>query len=343
MAAKGKRPSYRDHAPALKALVPGGKLAADAKVIFLCGPSEYLLNFSIERLRKAATKSGMTAQTLEAASLNEANLSALTSQASLFEPSALYVLRRVEQAKSLGKVLKQIPKADALANHLLLVNQGEGPLAPLRAELDRLGARWVPCFEPWANELPEAVQAIADAHGLKLQADAVQLLIDANGLDLVKHRNEIAKLAFLIPEATTPLTAAMIAPHLGMLREDDAFQLDRLLLQKQGAKAQALASGLLARGEKGLGLVSILAGHCRNSLKIGAALADGKSFDQLAGLVRLPPFIIKNYAQSLGRSMDPRPYTKALQLCQEADRLMKSSPVREELILSQIIETLAGC
>jgi hypothetical protein len=50
---------------------------------------------------------------------------------------------------------------------------------------------------------------------------------------------------------------------------------------------------------------------------------------------------IKNYAQALGRSMDPRPYTKALLLCQEADRLMKSSTVREELLLSQIIDVLA--
>lgn len=343
MAGKGKKPAYRDHAPALKSLVSGGKLAVDAKVILIYGPSEYLLNFSIERLRKAATKSGMTAQTLEAASLNEASLISLTSQASLFEASSLYVLRRVEQAKSLAKLLKQIPKAETLTNHLVLGLQSEGPLAPLRAELERLQARFIPCFEPWPSDMQEAVQTIADSLGLRLASDAVHLLIDANGQDLVKHRNEIAKLAFLIPDAATPLTAAQIAPHLGMLREDDAFQLGRLLLQRQGAKAQALTSGLLARGEKGLGLVAILASHCRNSLKIGAALADGKNPDQMLGLVRLPPFLIKNYAQSLGRSMDPKPYTKALVLCQEADRLMKSTKVSEELLLGRIIEALAGC
>lgn len=341
--AKGKRPGYRDHAPALKAVLSQGKLAADAKVVCIYGTSEYLLNHSIERVRKAAGRSGMTTQTLEAATLNDTNWPALTSQASLFEPASLYVLRRAEQAKTLPKLLKAVAKRDALANHLVLVVQGEGPGGPLKTELDRLKATPIPCFEPWPSEMPEAVQAIADTLGLRLAHDAVQLLIDANGQDLVKHRNELQKIAFLIPGADAALTAAELSPHLGMLREDDAFQLDRLLLQKQGAKAQALVSGLLARGERGLGLLAILAGHCRSSLKLGTALAEGKSPDQLVGLVRLPPFIIKSYAQSLGRSMDPRPYAKALLLCQDADRQMKSSSVSEELLLSQIIEVLAGC
>lgn len=341
--AKGKRPSYREHAPALKVLVPGGKLASDAKVVCVYGSSEYLLNHSVEKLRKGALKAGMSYQSLEAAQLDETTLTALTSQASLFEPATLYVLRRVEQAKNLAKLLKLVDSGASLANHLVLVLLGEGPQTGLKSELDRLKSKVVPCFEPWPSEMPEAVQAIADSLGLRFAADAVQLLVDAHGNDLVKHRNEIQKLAFLLPNAERSLTAGEIAPHLGMLREDDAFQLDKLLLQRQGAKAQALVSGLLSRGEKGLGLVSILAGHCRNCLKLGAALADGKTPDQLTGLVRLPPFIIKNYAQSLGRSMDPKPYAKALLLCQDADRLMKSTPVREELLLSQIIEALAGC
>lgn len=341
--AKGKRPGYRDHAPALKAVLAHGKLAADAKVVCIFGTSEYLLNHSIERVRKAATRSGMTTQTLEAATLTDVSWPALTSQASLFEPASLYVLRRAEQAKNLPKLLKSVTKSDALANHLVLVVQGEGPGGPLKTELDRLKAVAIPCFEPWPSEMPEAVQAIADALGVRLAHDAVQFLIDANGQDLVKHRNELQKIAFLIPGSESALTAAQVAPHLGMLREDDAFQLDRLLLQKQGAKAQALVSGLLARGEKGLGLLAILAGHCRNSLKLGTALAEGKSPDQLVGLVRLPPFVIKSYAQALGRSMDPRPYARALSLCQDADRQMKSSSVSEELILSQIVEVLAGC
>ncbi len=340
MATKGKKPAFRDHAPALRTVLASGRLVDACKVILVYGSSEYLLNHTVDTVRRAAVKAGFASQTLEAPSLNEATMTSLTSQASLFEPASFYLLRRVETAKNLAKLLRMIGKPEGLANRLCLIHQGEAPAAALLTELARLEGRVVPCFDPWPNELPEAVQQIAGALGLKLAADAVQLLIEINGTDLVKHRNELAKLDFLIADRSTPLTAEVVAPHLGLLREDDTRQLEQLLLQKQGAKAHALSTSLLARGEKPLSLLAILTSHCRHSLRIGSALASGQPVENAVRF--LPSFVVKTYAQHLGRSFDRKRYAEALEICAKTDVLLKSTPISEELLIGRVIDVLVA-
>lgn len=337
MSAKaGKKGSFRDYLAAAK------DLGGDA-VTLVYGSSEHLMHRTVDLIRARATKDGVPAVSLEAASITEATLQAMGGQASLFEPATLYVIRRVEQAKSLPKLLKGAAAGKDLANKLVFVYKGDSPVAPLKAELKRMGAREVPCFDPWPNELPQVVGELAKDAGLKLKADAVQLLVETNGGDLVKQANEITKLALLTRsggDATAPLGAADVAPHLGMLREDDAFQLDKLLLAKQWAKAHALAASLLARGEKGLAVLGIIAGHCRNVVRIADALASGVPAHDLGARVKMPPFLIKTYAQGVGR-VDPRRYLRALELCRETDRILKSAPISEELVIARLIDALA--
>ena len=126
-------------------------------------------------------------------------------------PAHMEAARRLlaDMPADLREAARTADGVQALVCALLL---GEGPQTGLKSELDRLKAKAVPCFEPWPSEMPEAVQAIAESLGLRFAADAVQLLIDAHGNDLVKHRNEIQKLAFLMPNAERSLTASEMMP-----------------------------------------------------------------------------------------------------------------------------------
>lgn len=342
-----KRAAFREYVAALqKELGEGPELPPQATVLMVYGSSEYLLGRTLDLIRKRATAGGMPQATMEASAVTEAVVTQIAGQSSLFDPASLYVLRRVEQAKSLPKLLKNVP-ATGSANRLVLVYRGDSPPAPLRTELTRLKCRMIPCFEPWPNEVPQVVGLISQdlgAKNFKLKADAVNLLMELNGADLGKHANELAKLSLLFKDAAAPLGASDIAPHLGMLRDDDAFQLDRLLLQKDFAKAQALVTNLFARGEKGIALLGILAGHCRNVLKITDAQARGVPGPELAGVVRLPPFILKTYTQHLGSGanrVETGRYARALALCQETDKLLKSSSTPDELLIVRVIDALA--
>jgi len=340
MAARvGRKASFRDHAGALHALYEGSGLAARPRALVVYGTSEFLLNRSIETLRARAVAGGAVAASIEATTLTEPTLHALCSQTSLFEPETFYVIRRCEQARKLPKQLELAPAGAGLGNRLCFVYKGESLPAALRNELGRLDAKAIPCFDPWPSEMKEVITTLSASLGLKLKPDAVQLLIDTGGADLVKQHNELRKIALIVAgEEVRPLTAADLAPYLGMLREDDAFQLDRLLLARQWAKALTLTDNLLQRGEKELALLGILASHCRNVIRV----AEARSLppDRLAASVRLPAFILKTYTQHIGPRTDTRAYARALALCQETDVLLKSTPISGGLLLARIIDTL---
>ncbi len=340
-----RKVSFRDHLAAIKDLRSNG---AAWPVVCVVGTSDFLAQRTVDILRQQAEATGAHCSSLEAVSLQETTVVSLGSQSSLFEPATLYVLRRCEQAKEkLPKLLHQLPPPTQLANRLCLVYRGESLPAALRTELDRLGAKQIGCFDPWPNELSQVLEHIASDHELALQADASELLLQTHGTDLAKLNNEIAKLRWIIAPAPgdasaprRPLAAATIAPHLGLLREDDAFTLDRLLLQRKWPQAQALSTALLARGEKALALLGIVAGHCRHALLVSEALARGVPQHDVGTAVRLSPTTLKAYLQAFGRSTDTRPYLQALHLCQETDVRLKSGRIDEGLLIGRIIATL---
>ncbi len=339
-----KKPVFRDWQAAAGTIGQGERLTAAKGFVCIYGTSEFLLNHTVALARRhAADTLGLAVTGLEAPTLNPGTFNNLLGQASLFDPATAYVIRRAEQLKSLGTLLKAVKGKDPTPNLLLFVHKGEGPLAAAKTELERLGAGVVPCFDPYDNEVPLLARQLAKARGINLAGAAAELLLDSTGTDLGRLDNELQKLGLIFADRAgkgVEISAAEVAPHLGMLREDDAFQLDRLLLARQTAKAHALAGSLLRRGDKGLALVGILASHCRNALRCIDLMGRGVSPGELPSALRLPPFIAKNYAQAL-RGADPRRYARGLSRCQEADVFLKTSRLSEDLCLAYVLEALA--
>lgn len=344
-AAFPKKATFRDWQAAAGTIGQGERLAKEQGFLCIYGTSEFLLNHTVELARRyAGEKLGFPITAVEAPSLDAASFQNLLGQGSLFDPATAYVIRRCEQQKSLGAILKTVQGKTPTANLLILVHKGEAPLAATKTELERLGAGVVPCFDPYANEVPMLARQLAKARGINLAGAAAELLLDTVGAELGKLDNELEKLALIFADRVgkgTEISVQDVAPHLGMLREDDAFQLDRLLLGRQLAKAHALTGSLLRRGEKGLSLLGILASHCRNSLRCIELMGKGLGPSELTGALRpLPPFLVKIYAQSL-RGADPRRYARALARCQEADVFLKTSRMSDDLCLAYVLEALA--
>ena len=337
-----KHGSYRDHVTAVKPLLSGKSLSVVPRLIVLYGTSDLLLNETARLLRERAMTCQAATTNLEATAINEAMLAAMTKQSSLFEATSFYLIRRTESAKSLAKIMGSQRDFDSSGNHLCFVYQGDSIAAALKTVLTKKKAVLVPCFVPWPNEIPQVIDSLAEQIGLKLLPEAVQLLISANGDDLAKNHNELRRLLCIFGPDTGPLGAADLSPHLGLLRENDSVQLERLLLQKQWAKAYALTANLIARGEKALPLVALLANHCRTAIKLTAATERGVSPQALATAANVPPFVVKTYQPYLSRMTNPMPYEKALGLCQEADHLLKSERFSEDLVVTRIIDAIAS-
>ena len=114
------------------------------------------------------------------------------------------------------------------------------------------------------------------------------------------------------------------------------------MLGRHWAKVQALDDNLLHRGEKPTALLGILANHCRNTLRIAEALRCGARPQDLgaAGL-RMPPFLVKTYAQQL-QGADPRRYARALIQCRSVDALLKSTPLADTLQIASVLAVLGA-
>lgn len=323
-----KRGSIRDFKSDLAAFEKHGSLH-----LFVYGSCEYLTKLALGRFKATCDQAGVaTACSLEAATVDEEQWASLMDQPAFFEPASLYVLKRCEQAKQLLKLVQQMKSAGNSLNRACFLFGGDAPPVALKNALAKAGIPMVACLEPWPNEIPPLVQDMAKELALPLTGDAVDLLVAASGTDLTTLANELRKLALILDGEAGPFSAKLVAPHLGMLREDDAFELANLLLARQWSKAHALAGALLERGESALALIGIIANHCRNAARIAAGAPQTE--------IRLPPSVYKSYAKACYRQ-DPAPFAKALERCRQVEMLLKSSRVSEELMLASVIDALA--
>ena len=348
-----QKAAYRDHISALREVLGHQPWP---RVILIQGGCTYLVESALAKVRKAARDQGVTTLVLEGSQLTASDLAVLGGQGALFEPKALLIVRRSEAAKSLPKILAELPAlaADPQADGgstLCLVHGSDTVGADLKAALQRHELATVPCATPWPSDLPQVVMAQSQAHGLALAADAVRLLVAAHGDDLIKHDNELRRIALIwsAPGASaqrrsTPMTAEELLPHLGMLRQDEALRLGDHLLRQEWPMAHIVVHDLLERGESPLAVLGVIAGFCRRALRTLAALERGAPLAEVAQAVKLPPSFAKIYAQHLSAKparWRPRPLLAALELCQQSDMRLKSTAICEQLIIADVLTTLA--
>jgi DNA polymerase III delta subunit len=309
------------------------------------GSSEVLMEYAI-----AETKSHFSGQDFQVTSIEAGSwlkTEFLLDQANLFEPTNLYIVTRCENIRTWPQWFKKtypkgvVPHAET--HKIVFMYHAERPPEALIKELKKHQSPTVSCYNPWPNDFPKILRDLASRLKIPLAPDAVEALLDANGFDLIKHKHEIQKLSFIYARELPlkePLTRAMIAPHLGMLRAEESFKIDRLLSARSWDKAQCLVLKLLEEGEKPLSILGIISYHCRNAYLIESARVAGLSADQIQRATGLTLTVIKSHLQN---PLKPnlRAYKAALSKCRQADFAFKSSKFRDDLVLAQIIEAMA--
>jgi DNA polymerase-3 subunit delta len=333
-----KKPGFRDYLQALKQMGSSRTVAASG-IFIIYGKAPWLVQEAVRTLRTTARRDDLATAAVEGKDVTEGLLSQICSQSSLFEPATLYIVNKAEQAKILLSALANDPGGE-LANKIALVFSGDKVPAAVSALLTAKSTVDVPCFAPWPNEMPKAVEAFAEIEGLKIDQGGIQVILETLGNDLQKIKNELVRISLHCGAAKSQLTRAEIAPFLGALKEEDVYQLDRYLLDRKWAMAQSLVVSLIDRGEKPLSVLAMLTNHCRNVLNVADGRSKGFTDHEISERSRLPAFIMKNYLQA-GRHAPVASYTAALAACHRADRLLKSTPVGESLILGQVIAHLS--
>ncbi len=298
-------------------------MSATERVIVIYGEDDYLRRQAEDEIR---TGFGAVIG-LDLQQLRHDELIARACQRDLFRTEAqLYVMRGKDEPRSLWKTLLAV---QTKLCHVLLFNCGKKSLSAAACQtLQTLNAKLLACPAPRPYEYDKHLHRICARHDLHLDCDGQRLLLAHGGLQLATLANEVQKLALIF--GTSDITAADIAPHLGLLREDHSFVIIDLLLNRQYSRAQLVVEDLLRRGASPLALLGVLAYFLRNVITAGE------------GQLKLSPRQVTRY-RSLARICQPDTCLELLAFCQQADMALKTSRLRPELILGEILLRLSSC
>ena len=328
MAQAKTKPGFSSYLAALREA-----LETSPSLVVLWGSCDFLMLRGSYALRD---KWPFESSAMEAKSLSYDQFEALWQQQDLFSSKTQHTIRRVESFGRLADYLAKVPSKEALQNQLILTSVVKSLPVKLKKECMRLGAHFVPCFEPSPAELPKFLMSLAKKKGLALERDASDLILHSQGADLFKIDNELEKLACIFHDALSPLKSADIKSYIGMSHIEHLFKLEGYLIQGEKAKAQALAISLLRKGEQPIAMVGFLSNMLRKALKVSGLLARGYDTRSISSELRMPYRVVGLYRQFLSVMPKSR-LGRALILCQNYDVKLKSSRLSPELILSDLI------
>ena len=305
---KSSHQDYEHYVSAAKAVLASESIEHFPRVIFVSGPSSYLQIKTFEAIRKLwQVRDWGVVHSVELSELDQREFQALVSQRSLFETRSLYILRRAGAVKSFGSWLSVFSDPSALKSHIVL--DGGDKMSPdLVKQLTRLNAVNIPCYEPsGVAGFRQVAVSLAKRHQVNLAEDALSLVLETAGYDLNKIENELIKLALQFSGVGRQLQKSDISSSLGILREDDIFDLFRLLRERKLSKVHLMTESFLNRGESPIAITGIFARYAREQIDRGSKI----------------------------------PGSKGLRACVDADRLLKTSATDDLLVLTQIIEAFA--
>ncbi|SME89358.1 DNA polymerase III subunit delta [Pseudobacteriovorax antillogorgiicola] len=312
--------------------------ADSPKLLAVHGPSNYLKIKVEEWFTKQAA--GRPVEKRGFDGLIKADYEDMLFQDSIFDPESYYVVRDVDKKGELTQALRGTKSQDSIRNHVLLLAKGKSFNPSLNKELQRLQVKTIPCFEPNPYEMSTFTVSLAKKFQLKIAPPTAKLVIDAVGTDLFKLENELRKLSLIFAEEPGEISVDHLKPYLEVLREEHAFKIDQCIMSGHAAQGQALLHNLLKRGESHLAILGILTHHCRKALLIKQLAKEGKQVKEMSQALGLPFGVVKNFIPYARRSSAAK-FKSALFQCQEADMIFKSSRIQSELILSDILATLA--
>lgn len=284
---------------------------------------------------------------VEAAEIGKDGLLDLLLSQGLFEDCRLVVIRRAEKRSDFGKLLAALPLSAEWTNRLLVTFEKATIPVEFKRQIERLGGELLQVVQPTtAADFQLYVQAALQRARLQLTPEAQHLVLTCCGRDAVLLDNEINRVSLIFPPqgglgsgGSRELGVADIAPVLGVLREDEVFKLDELLINRRYAAVELLLHQLIHRGESPLAVTGMLARHCRTALIVKDELLGRGSgnIQALATRLRMPQAVVRNFMRYVS-GLSPDCFAKALRACAQADLDLKTSGLPESLALSRIIE-----
>lgn len=154
---------------------------------------------------------------------------------------------------------------------------------------------------PKPREMPRRLVGEAKQLGFALDPAAARALVDRMGANPVRLRNELERLA-LWAEDGGAVSVADLDAMVTDTSEAAVWALSDAMLERDPAKAAALAERLISQGENVTGLIYGLASRLRKACTAAAQLEDGVPPKQVESGLGMHPYAAKQLVARLGKT-----------------------------------------
>jgi DNA polymerase-3 subunit delta len=154
---------------------------------------------------------------------------------------------------------------------------------------------------PKPRDLPPALVGEAKQLGFALEPAAARILVDRMGASRVRLRNELERLALWAGEDGT-VCATDLEAMVADTSEAAVWALSDALLERDAARAVAIAERLASQGENVTGLVYGLASRLRKARMAAAQIEEGVPTKQVEAGLGIHPYAARQLVARVGRT-----------------------------------------
>jgi DNA polymerase-3 subunit delta len=175
----------------------------------------------------------------------------------------------------------------------------------------------------------------AEKRGFKIGRDACQLLADLIGAEIGPLDRALEKLSLYAGESKV-ISSEDVEIGVASTRAHSIFELTDAIGQRDLARALILTRAALSGGENALMLLSMIVRQLRHLLRTQELLGRDASDAEIASQLGVPPFLVQALRNQATR-YEPAELMTALTEAGRADRRLKSSRLRPEVVLDKLL------
>lgn len=196
---------------------------------------------------------------------------------------------------------------------------------------------------PRLDQMPAALQARAQALGVRIEPAAVRMLVDAVGNDLSAGSQALEVMSLYVgPDTDRAITADDVAKVVSVTKEENIFELVDAIGRKDKAGAlEGLHAMLSTAQAHPLQILALVARHYRSLMKVRAAQTMGLPESDLARLCGVPPFVVGKLKRQ-GRGYSGAQLAHNLGAVAAADRALKGGALAPARVMERLVLDLMG-
>jgi DNA polymerase-3 subunit delta len=322
-------------------------------VYIFYGNEEFLIEESIKAILENALDSGLRDFNFDVVYGNEIDLQGLLSLLFLLpvmSPKRVVVMRNAEKFFSKISRSKKAKDEEAFINYLkkpnpdtifvIVLNEPDFEKEIYKKVFD-LGTV-VDLKAPYDWQIPSWIAKRVKERGKDITGDACKLLQAYVGNSLRDLENEITKLLIFVGDDKKVIDVEDVKQVVGLSRSFTVFDLQKAIGERNLQLAITIVERMLQVGEFPPVILTMLTRYFTMLWKLYELKKVESDPKKLANSLQISQYHIKEYLYHLSKFKEAE-IKNAFKYLIEADELIKTSPVDEKVVLSQMIyKIIAG-